>query len=150
MNRITDFFKDDFFAFERTRHMKYEGSNFITPNKTFFTHINLFVERDKPKTKPVLEFRNKYVFKALYTDTDTIYSPRCFDRVFGLLGIHIESEEPANDFNETESNIFSFDTYKPWHTDIYMDDVTLDRYHGEEYNPFEERINGSIYETSYR
>ena len=145
MNRITDFFKDDFFAFERTGHFKYKESKFITPNKTFFTH-NLFVERDKPKTKPVLEFRNKYVFKALYTDTDTIYSPRCFDRVFGLLGIHIESEEPANDFNETESNIFSFDTYKPWYTDIYMDDVVMDRHHGEEYNVFNERINGSVYE----
>ena len=146
MNRIVDFFKDDFFAFKRTQHMKYEESKFISPNKTFFTRMNLFVEIDKTKTKPLLEFSNKYIFKALYTDTDIIYNSRCFDKVFDLVGIHIESEDPANDFNETESDIFSFDTYKPWHTDIYMDDVVMDRCHGEEYNPFEERINGNIYE----
>ena len=143
---MVEFFKEYIFTSERTRHMRYIESKFITPNKTFFTHMDLFVERDKPKTKPLLEFRNKYVFKALYTDTDTIYSPKCFDKVFDLIGIHVESENPANDFNETESDIFSFDTYKPWYTDIYMDDVVMDRHHGEEYSPFEERMNGSIYE----
>ena len=103
MNRIVDFFKDDFFAFERTQHMKYEESKFISPNKTFFTCMNLFMDRDPYKRKDDPHLRNNFVIHKVYGDFDNYYEKLYDANYFINSDNNVDSYIIANEFEDDEN-----------------------------------------------
>jgi len=124
MNRITDLFKEYIFAFERTRHVKYEESKFITPNNTFFTHIDLFMERDPYKRKDDPHLRNNFVIHKVFGDFDNYYEKLYDANYFTNSDNSVDPDIMTNEFEDDENLLSGFHTILrttdiSWDTDIY-------------------------------
>ena len=122
--------------------MKYEESEFITPNKSFFTHMDLFMERDPYKRKDDPHLRNNFVIHKVFGDFDNYYEKLYDINYFVNSGNSIDSYITTNEFEDDESltiggYVIAIDT--SWDTDIYCHSSD-DKY------KFNERIGLSNYE----